>query len=160
MESPKVIANNQPIYEFLDGNMDKNDTLESIYMKLETKINSKMTKQIVSDDLTYYIKMEWKYQQEKHKSSNQLLLETIQKLEKEEMAFRNLALFFGSLNIETVEKMNDAIISYYNEIGEDILDFEKIESIKKNLANERKSLGYTYENLVSWNIKDNMITIK
>ena len=58
-------------------------------------------------------------------------------------------------NIQTVEDMNDAIITYYNQIGEDILDSEKIDSIKEDIIQERKSMGYTYENLVSFMMEHN-----
>ena len=130
--------------------MGKYDTLESIHIKLKKELDQKITENQASDDFSYTLGIELLYRQTNNKSKWELLGRTIQQLETEKRTLQYLDNFFHTLDVSSVQDMNYGIFTYHNQIGTNKLDPKNIESIKQALEEERRNLGYTYNDLMKW----------
>ncbi len=147
---PQIGEENPQIYEFLNGNITPKDTLASLQKKLEKRLNTLVSQTKNPDNFSYYIRMEVAYRKFKDKGNGTVLTEAFNQIESEGNSIQYLQKFFQTLDTESIPDMNDALITYYNQVGGNPWGNKEVNQWKKDIAVERKELGYTFEDLSDW----------
>lgn len=149
-ELPRIVQENPQIFELLDGHIDARDTLATMQKKLARKLAGMTANIDHSDDLSYYVAAEMKYQQQRFKMEGTATLELYTRLERERTSTKSLEKFFKTLKVGEMNEMNDAIITYYNQIGGERLSKKQTEQYIHRIEKERTKLGYTYQDVEKW----------
>ncbi|MDD5376923.1 MAG: hypothetical protein PHH16_02275 [Candidatus Gracilibacteria bacterium] len=146
---PQIAEENEQIYEFLEGDITKNDTLASLQKKLGKKIRS-ISSSTIYDDFLFSVHSEMLYRQKTDKPESEPLIRASNQMESEQKAAKELNAFFLTLETEDISKMNKAIIAYYNAIGGNAWGEQELEQWKKELELDRAKLGYSYTDAMIW----------
>lgn len=94
--------------------------------------------------------MEVAYRKFKDKGNGAVLTEAFNQIESERNSIQYLQKFFRTLHTESIPDMNDALITYYNQVGGNPWGIKEVSQWKKDIVVERKELGYTFEDLSNW----------
>lgn len=151
---PQIAEENPQIYEFLDGKINRNDTLLTLQKKLGRKIQGLLDSVKNSDEFSYYLGAESAYRQKTNKPASALLNQAAKQIENEQTAAKNLDTFFRTLQTKDIGTMNDALITYYNAVGGNIWGKKDLEQWKNELEKERKGLNYSFQETVKWIAKN------
>lgn len=148
--APQIIADNQQIFEFLDGDINETDDYMALYTKVQNKFKSLNT--FEDDVFTKNLRLEISYRKEKKLPHSQLLEDALKQAEYKKQALVKLISELESLpkTQSGVSAMNELIIKYYNlmegesseENNSKIWNKEQLNEWGTRIEEERNNLHY------------------